>query len=253
MPAHQRRIQKRMNVSPAEIDRLVREVLGRLQGEMRAETTATPKASQPKPDSNSGPKSSLVLRQRVIALADVEGRVELGASVAVPLAAVITPSARDFLKQQRARLERVETNNDKTSSPPNRRTLSLVVGGERIAAEPLRRIIEQAGLSVQSMPFTGVTGSIAEVADAVALGGNLGVMVTTEVAVAVCLANRRRGVRAGAVTDVADIETAINSIAMNLMIVSAAGRTTWQLQRMVQGFCTLAARPRQPKYVEVLS
>ncbi len=242
-----------MSPSATQIDRLVQEVMQRLGGDARLtelEKQKLPSAVSAKhPVEHGLPRHSLVLRQSVICLSDVEGKVDGGATVALPVGAVITPSARDYLRSRQARVE--------CMSPAARvalrqQTLTFAMASGGVSAEPLVRTIEKCGLSVQRVPNSGLVGVVGELTDAVALGGNLGLLITEELAPALCLANRRRGVRAAWAHSVSEIRMAAEAMATNLLVLRATGQSSWQLQRIIQEFCQLATTNPRPRYAEVL-
>jgi hypothetical protein len=242
-----------MSPSVTEIERLVQEVMHRLGGNAHLSQRQTTNRQSGTFVSNSAeqntPRHSLVLRQRVICLSDVEGKVDGGGTVAMPSGAVITPSARDYLRGRNARLECVSVG---ARTATGNRTVSFALASRGISAEPMVRTIEKLGMSVQRVPNSGLAGVVSELCDAVALGGNLGLLITEEWAAALCLANRRRGVRAATAQCVAEVEEASTAIAMNLLVLRSVGLSTWQLQRIVQKFCHLAIASARPRYPQVL-
>jgi len=269
-----------MTTTQAQIDRLVREVMERLGQELRAgETPAAtstaaqngsaatgavvPKKTEPAPNGVASAPKTLVLTQKLISLADVEGRVPKGGAVVVAGKAVITPAARDYLRAQQARLE-TQTKAASGGAVAGRRGVALaaVAGAKSGAAarsilvelpDRLASLLGKAGLTVERIPHVCLPGTVAELAESVALGGNMGVLLTDEPAAAVCLANRRRGVRAAAVTSLDDLEAAWAAIAVNLLVLSPRGSSSWQLTRLAQRYCALAAAGGSPKYAEVLA
>ena len=62
----------------------------------------------------------------------------------------------------------------------------------------------------------------------------MGVLLTGEAAAALCLANRRRGIRAALGSSVASIETAIASIGANLLIIDPAGQSAFVLRQLLR-------------------
>ena len=270
-----------MTTSHAQIDRLVREVMERLGPELRAGlASATPHngsaalsgstSSNGSPSHNgaaSAPSASapqaIVLTQKLIALADVEGRVPKGAAVTIAGKAVITPAARDYLRAQQARIETQAAAAKSSGASAARRSVSLAAAGSaRNGAarsvlvelpDRLASLLAKAGLAVERIAHVSLPGTVAELTENVALGGNLGVLLTDEPAVAVCLANRRRGVRAAAAANLEELEAAWAAIAVNLLVLNPRGTSSWQLMRLAQRYCGLAAEGGAPKYAEVLT
>lgn len=263
-----------MTTTEAQIDRLVREVMQRLGQELRAgeapaaqngSATTTAIAAKNTEAAGSGAISApkaLVLTQKLVSLADVEGRVPKGGAVVVAGKAVITPAARDYLRAQQARLETQVANTNSGGAATRRSVVLAAAAGSAGAAayramlvelpDRLAGLLGKTGLTVERIPYVSLPSTVAELSESVALGGNLGLLLTDEPAAAVCLANRRRGVRAAAATSLDDLEAAWAAIAVNLLVLSPRGTSSWQLTRLAQRYCALAAAGGSPKYAEVL-
>lgn len=282
-----------MTASNAQIERLVREVLERLGHELRGENQPAgaghhgaakdhsasknngaakngtapqgaanvhrPAASVPPPAAH-----ALVLHQKLVALADVEGRVPQGSSVAVAARAVITPAARDYLRAAGARLEIATARAGASAAASARRTLSLAAASgaagsgaaQRLSLELPDRLashLASAGLHVERIAHVSLPITVSEIADSVALGGNLGLLLTDETAAALCLANRRRGVRAAAAATLPQLEAACTAIAVNLLVLNPAGTSSWQLMQLARQYASLAGTGSAAKYPEVLA
>jgi hypothetical protein len=78
---------------------------------------------------------------------------------------------------------------------------------------------------------------------AVALSGRRGLLLTRETAAAVCLANRRRGVRAAWAMDLPAAQRAVADVAANVLAVDPNPLSRFTLQRMAH---CLAAAPDSP-------
>src|SRR6478735_7831246 len=83
-----------MNVTPADIERIVREVLGRLAPTVRAAPAATNGSTA------LAPAGSLVLAGKVVTTADLDGRLDGVTTLLLAPRAVVTPAARDLLRQR---------------------------------------------------------------------------------------------------------------------------------------------------------
>jgi ribose 5-phosphate isomerase RpiB len=75
---------------------------------------------------------------------------------------------------------------------------------------------------------------VPELCDAVALGGQRGILLTAETAAGLCLANRRRGVRAALANDFATVEAALQSVATNVLVIDPVRVGNFRLQRMAE-------------------
>ncbi len=236
----------------AEIDHLVREVMQRLGSDMRAGKPHGESHSQALDRVVNGPSHSLVLRQPLISLADVVHRVDEGMVISVLPGTVITPSARDYL---RGKLARLEVSGGRTPSWPSsspERTLILAIACARLPVDAAERAVQKTGWPMQRIPHTGLPGTVAEMAEAIGLGGSAGVLFTDETAAALCLANRHKGVRAASAASVVDVDAAAEAIGLNLLVLCPEGKSHWQLQRMVQKFCERAADCERARYFDAL-
>lgn len=83
-----------MSISQADIERIVQEVLRRL-----AEMNLVPPVAVA--------ARTLSLPQRVVTMADLKGKLEGVQRVEVPQRAVVTPAARDYLRDMGVQLQRV--------------------------------------------------------------------------------------------------------------------------------------------------
>ena len=87
-----------MKLAEAEIERVVREVLARLAG-----------ARSPAPNGQAAAThdaTSLVLDRRLVTLEDLQGVLKNHRSVTGPTGAVVTPAARDHLRERKVALVR---------------------------------------------------------------------------------------------------------------------------------------------------
>ena len=88
-----------MNLTPADIDRIVAEVVRRLRALATSSTTATSEKTET--------ESSLNLNDKVITLATLKGKREGVATVIVSERAIVTPAVKDELRDRKIRCERL--------------------------------------------------------------------------------------------------------------------------------------------------
>lgn len=88
-----------MNLTPADIDRIVAEVVRRLRA-------LAANSSTPAPSHNAEPNSSLNLNDNVITLATIKGKLEGVTTVIVSERAIVTPAVKDELRDRKIRCER---------------------------------------------------------------------------------------------------------------------------------------------------
>ena len=210
----------------AEVERIVREVLERLRGEENGATIAARK--QPAKD-----QASLALSGRVIAIADLAGRLDGVQVVVVPRMAIVTPAARDLLRERGVTLA-------SRASPAETRTavrLTLGVAETRCDAAELVRSVREDGVEVEQLARSGLASVVEELANQIARGGRLGLLLTDNPLAALCRANRHRGVRAATGNNVLEVGRALAAIGANLLIVEPQGRGAFALRQAARAFC----------------
>jgi len=88
-----------MNLTPADIDRIVAEVVRHLRALVATSST-------PAPSQKTEATTSLNLNDKVITLASIKGKLEGVTIVIVPERAIVTPAVRDELRDRKIRCER---------------------------------------------------------------------------------------------------------------------------------------------------
>jgi len=153
---------------------------------------------------------------------------------------VITPAARDLLHQRQIRLAGSRTAGGNAESA----TCDLVIGcsATGFRSDGLLPVLRKNGLSPQVADAGDLVGLIGRLADEVAERPQLAVALTDAPAAAVCLANRRPGVRAAEARDEEEIHQRVTELGLNLLVVQPQGRSLYEMVRMVRVFA--AAGPR---------
>ncbi len=187
----------------------------------------------------SAPATVVELTTRVITLDELNGKLEKAKQITVPPRAVITPAARDELNRRGIAIGyAVVTTTNKTrqtfmwgQADTNYESARLIdaLARERIAIEPLAQ--------------TGLAHVIDELGDEITKGGKPAVLLTGKPAVALCLANRRRGVRAVMAQSVATTMQAVRAAGANLLVVDPAGRGWFELKCLLGQFIAGAPYP----------
>lgn len=215
-------------IEQADIEQIVREVLRRLDVPGGAPRELGSERNQGNAD-NVGP----TLTGQVISLADIDGRLEAVSTIHLARGALLTPAARDYLKQRGIAISR-GTAAGPTQLPPSAHPMVLGVSETNYDPSVMVGHLGKCGMHVQQIARTGLAGVVPEMCDAVGLGGQRGLLLTAETTAAVCMANRRRGVRAAAANDSATADAAIRSIVANLLVIDPAKSGTFQLQRIAE-------------------
>jgi ribose 5-phosphate isomerase RpiB len=210
-----------------QVEQIVREVLSRLGG---------------KPDANvvgpSSPVNELAVGESVVTVATLGGRLGGIRRLVVSPRAVVTPSARDLLKENNVTLVR----SLRTATPPAVR-IALATAGTTFDVSEIVRLLRQNRAEVEQLASTGVAQVTRELAEEVGKSGKLGVLITPEITPAVCIANRHRGVRAARAASRGEANEIVKAVGANFVIVDPAHRSRFEVQRIVEAFCL--AGPRQ--------
>ena len=227
----------------AHIDGMVRDILARLDSAERPAEAAASRSAIATHQTNRVAKRSrpagLVLGDAVVTLASLEARLDGVRQVTVRPTAIVTPAVRDALRERGIVLSR---DGDAVGSDEPAAS-GIVLGVAACAPEPVspRRLQEVLGVDVELLARVGFVDVVREISDQVALGGRMGILFTTETAAAVCLANRRRGVRAVTARDPAEAARSSASVGANLLVLRPEGCSTWTQLRMAQEFLNYKA------------
>jgi ribose 5-phosphate isomerase RpiB len=215
-----------MAKSEDQIERIVGEVLARL-GTAAAVRVDRPH-SQPSPAS--GSVSELKLDDKVVSAATLKDRLSGVQRLIVSARAVVTPSARDLLRENNVSLVRT------LKSASVGALLALAGLDSRFDTAGLVRVLQQRGTTVQPVESAEFNGAFETISRAINESGKLGVALTNQVATAVCVANRHRGVRAAAASNRGEIENIIHELGANLLVLDTARRGMLEIERMVVAF-----------------
>ena len=206
------------NFSAVEIERLVREVLAQL-----APTPAPREVST----------TELWLDQTVVAVRDLEDRLQQVKQLVVPEKAIVTPAARDLLRERGVNVRRAA----KASNPSSpAATLLLGVAETRYEPTEVMGSLRRRGVQVEQIARTGLKTVVAELADAATKGGRRTWLLTEATHQATCLANRTSGVWAATAQHRGELADARKAIALNYLITNPAKSTAFQLAQLGQEY-----------------
>jgi len=235
-----------MAVAAEEIERLVREAIDR--GATNAEQIVGDVVARLR--TNNGLRQELTIASRVVTLAELDGKLEGIKQLVVPAKAVITPAARDLLRQKQ-----IDVGYAVAAKAVAKPRLPLVVGvaETKYDATSLVQAIAREGTTVERLAQTGLVQAVREISDEAAKGGKLGLLLTDETAAALCLANRRAGVRAVAATSIAATPRTMQSVGANVLMIDPAGRGAFGMQRIVSQFVAGAPYACLAEYAKELA
>ena len=243
-----------------DVEQVVREVLARLglaqnqgdadtqtRGRPDAETrrhgdplapAATPAASRAVTgatagSSNSAGRDQLILTQRVVSLAGLNGRLDGIRQLVVPPRAIVTPSVRDELRRRQITL--VFGPPAAAAKADDGRLVLMAAGALDPAA--LAAAIAAEGVLVDVQQSDCLIAATDRLASQLAQAKTVGLLATNHTAAAICLANRLPGVRAVLGASVATMAAEASSVGANLLVASPAVLGPVQLKQMAVQFC----------------
>jgi hypothetical protein len=208
-------------IDARQVEALVRDVLARLLAEQAPQRQAAEAVST----------EDLIIQQAVVSTSTLADRLAGVRKLVVTKKAVITPAARDLLKQHKVTISR-----GAESARGGKPGLVVAVADTQADPAALIRLVSPLTGSVERLAKTGVATVVAELADAVAKEGRLGLLLSGQPHLACCLANRQRGVRAAVARDRDEVSQAIGSLGLNVLVVDPARRNLFQLGQMVKQF-----------------
>lgn len=264
-----------MTFSPDDVERLVREVLARLRAEPAAGPSESAALSESRGRSeSSGPASGvnqaaphgaatspdagvksvaeradrLVVSQRVVSLAELNGRLGGVRTLVVAPGAVVTPALRDELERRGIKLEYVpaplrcaESSAGRAETGATRAV--LIALGRRFDPAPLAVSLSAEGVAVEAESMDCLLAATDRLAAEVRRPATLGVLCTRHVAAALCLANRHSAVRAVGDADPAALLAAVEAVGANVVVLDTAGMSLFAMRRVAVAFCRGGVRP----------
>jgi len=214
-----------MSVDGELLEQIVRGVLHELGG-------AAPNSDPPKTNVPHVPKE-LVLTEKVITAELLEKRWSGAPRLRIGSASVVTPSARDFLRQHNLECVRASAGDRATSELVKWK--ALVVSSTKTLEEALADAARRADAHWTRALADGDDDAVERGVSALCRGEAGGVMIfTTRGASVACRANRNPRVRAAAIAQAGCIRAAREDLGANLYAVNPAGRSLVQLRNILR-------------------
>ncbi len=230
----------------ADIERIVREVLADLGLSLQPACAGTPaedaaeakeaeqtpgRDAQPLPPAR--PAGDMVITDRVVTLAGVGDQLGAARRLVVRPRAVVTPAVRDELRRRNITLVVEEPE----ESAPGAGRVALTVLGPRIDPAPLVDELTRLGMTVDLQRFDCLIRATNDMAARLASAAAAGVLLCNYGAVAMCLANRHKGVRAVLATDESRTASDIVSVGANMVVAEPRRMAPDAMQRILTAFC----------------
>jgi hypothetical protein len=174
------------------------------------------------------------LSERVVTLAAVQSRLDGIQCVVVPTGALVTPAVYDEFRKRKIQLVR----GGETLTMTTRTDTVLLVGVAQVTHDPAiltKTVCAEVG-HIACVTDDCVLKVVRRLADRIVAERRCAVLLTSQPAVALCVANRRRGVRAAWGWSVAAAAAATRAIGANLLVVDPAAQSVFQMRRMVREF-----------------
>jgi hypothetical protein len=190
-----------------------------------------------------------VIHARVITMAELTP-LDGVRRLVVPKGAVVTPAVQDELRGRGIDL----VQSDHAAGEPAA-AIRIVVGPLSADFDPamLLAAMRREGFLAKCSTVACLIAAVDKLAADVSHGDTLGVLLTSHVAAAVCLANRLPGVRAIADGGGTAVAVAATSVSANLLVADPKAGSLFQLKRMVVDFVRDGVRPCPEVFQQRLS
>jgi hypothetical protein len=202
------------------------------QGHKTGTVPVTPK-QHPAPQPAEG---ELYVAAKLVTMTELAGRLQGVRRVRVSPQAIVTPAARDELLRRNVDL--VRSGPARRAAAGNLRLLlvAAAVGGGPFDLAPLA---EAAGeeVAVQPQRMDCLIAATDYLAGELVKPHTLAVLVSPHSAAALCLTNRRPGVRAVLGLDAATTTAATAAVGANLLVIDPGIGTLFQWKKMLGEFC----------------
>jgi hypothetical protein len=201
------------------VERIVREVVARL---------GIAKEYPQRDAAHSRGLGELLVQSSVVSLSQLDGKLDGVCRVRVPAGAVVTPAARERLKD--AQVELAFAPRGTAAAATTRWTVGATLPCENALAMLPGDIPMDIRRSDRLVPL------LEQLSASIETRGALGLLITGETAAAVCLANRQPHVRAAVACDASSVAAAVRAIDVNLLVVDPRGRSRIDWARMIEAY-----------------
>jgi hypothetical protein len=190
---------------------------------------ATPPAAPAVPSTTPG---DFVIHRKVVTADDLPQRWDGVRRVVVPRRAVLTPSVRDTLQSRHIAIAFA----DAAPVASGQSGVLLVAMGKSIDPAGLEKALRDDGYAVEREKTNCLIAASARFEEEFRTGKRLAVLLTKHAAAAVCLANRREGVRAVRALSVESVKTDADAVGANLLVVDPTHQGFFVMRQMVRQF-----------------
>jgi hypothetical protein len=230
-----------MSLAEADIERIVREVMAQLT------RVAAPAPAAIPPQAPSAKNNDLIIDARVVTMESIAGRLNGAKQLVVTPGALVTPSVRDELRRRGIELKQESAAKKCNSLAP----VLLVVGRTNQDPDLAVRMLRQEGIDVKTESTTCLIKAT-EMLAAAAVAGSLGVLWTRHTAVALCLANRNKQLRAVLAASVPATTAAVAAVGANVLVIDPTAGTMYERKQVLRAFCLGGIREFPEELKEIL-
>ncbi len=115
----------------------------------------------------------------------------------------------------------------------------LAVAETEYEVSTLVTLLKCEGASVELVSSNNMINAVDQLCERVIQGNARGLLLCRQMAAALCLANRRHGVRAALATNAAAVAEATASVAANVLIADPTGKTNFEWKRLFQAWLSV--------------
>lgn len=184
--------------------------------------------------------------KRTVVTAQMLGEMKrLGKSIQLPKDALLTPSARDWLRENRLPIDWQDAPAAGIAGAGKfQAVIDLTVPMQRSLLITLERIVGTAETIDPSDKAGGIAKAVQTLCGAIASGkSNRGVIFADDSSLPACLANKVKGIRAATGTSVQSVEQAVRQFAINVLVIEPSRQTVHQIRQMVERLVTIKPGP----------
>lgn len=221
-----------MNFTPEQVELIVQRVVAEL-GPGAVAAPSAMRARQVSPGASS-PIPAVQIAEQVVTQALLAETVNGASQVHIGIKAILTPSARDFVKQRGIKIIR-----ETTSARPAALRWQVIATSSNAQITAALESLPQHGVAVD-LKLSGMPAEAAAQATSALCRGEAeqAVVFTDQPEFLACLANRNDRIRAAVGTDVATVERARGSMQANLIAVDPGTRSAHELKALLRAFKT---------------
>ncbi|MCA9003819.1 MAG: hypothetical protein KDA70_01000 [Planctomycetaceae bacterium] len=179
--------------------------------------------------------ASVVLTDKVITADLLAAKVKGQVAVGIAAGAILTPTAKDYLRQNQISVHRASTSAASTKQGAKWR--AIVLTHSSAVENALTDLEQQTGAHWSQELSTSLDHAVQDAISSLCRADAAGVVLFASTAEkAACLANRNQKVRAAAVQDVNHLREVISQLGPNLICVNPKQKSFIELRNLVKTF-----------------